>query len=66
MRGYCEVGGGWEATGQELRKELERRRVAAARLIGDDKTCSCRNGTRERLCKQAARECRDLVVRKIQ
>jgi hypothetical protein len=57
MREQWEVRGGWEAAGQEMRKELERRRLAAARLIGDDKTCSCRNGTGERLCKQAVREC---------
>jgi hypothetical protein len=48
MRSEWVAGGwrGWEATDQELRQELKGGvgSRTAARLIGDDKTCSCCDG----------------------
>jgi len=48
MRAQWVMGGGWEATDQELQKELESG-VAAARLSGDDKASSFGGGTRKKL-----------------
>jgi hypothetical protein len=55
------VGGGWEATDQELRKELEQaafKALVAARLIGDDKTCSSLRRREKDAMPRVMRRCR--------
>jgi hypothetical protein len=54
------VGGGWEATDQELRKELEQTafKAVAARLIGDDKRCSTLARREKDSMRQFMRRCK--------
>jgi hypothetical protein len=57
------VRGGWEATDQELRKELEEAAFTAARLIGDDATCSSLRRDGENALRRTMRRCRVSGVR---